>query len=165
MSGFPWCELCPLYCTYIPSGYTFLLKQTKTRDKILNEGLQQIRLFFFVVFYWMLYFHCVWADKKYTWNCFLSFLCREQPETLVGKQTAIHGGHMCKAPSASTTSPSFSKTATSAFSFYSPQHMSLRWWQSWLRLSCCSCPLVQTYIFRYLSAFIIPSSVAADKRS
>lgn len=50
-----------------------------------------------------------------------------QQEALLVKQTAIHGGHMCKESSASTTSPSFSKTVTSAFSFYSPQHMSLLW--------------------------------------
>lgn len=45
-------------------------------------------------------------------------------EALLAKQTAIHGGHMCEASSASTTSPGFTKTVTSAFSFYSPQHMS-----------------------------------------
>lgn len=55
---------------------------------------------------------------------FLSVLPRAA-EALLVKQTDIHGGHMCEASSASTTSPSFSKTATSAFSFYSPQHMSL----------------------------------------
>lgn len=44
---------------------------------------------------------------------------------LVKQQTAFHAGHMCEAPSASTASPSFSKTLTSAFSFYGSQHMSL----------------------------------------
>lgn len=119
-----------------------------------------------------------WQAAKKT-NMRLWFLCRHcdqmqntpvifgyvQQEALLAKQTAIHGGHMWEAPSVSTTSRSFTKTATSACGFYSRQHMSLLWWQSWLRLSCCSCPLVQTYIFRYLSAFIIPSSVAADKGS
>lgn len=60
-------------------------------------------------------------------TCISLFCCHVQQEALLVKQTAIHGRHMCKAPSASTTSPSLSKTATSAFSFYSPQHMSLLW--------------------------------------
>lgn len=60
-------------------------------------------------------------------TCIVFIFCHVLQEVLLVKQTAIHVGHMCEAPSASTASPSFSKTATSAFSFYSPQHMSLLW--------------------------------------
>lgn len=119
----------------------------REKTKILNMSILKVQLqFFFILFYFLVLVLC-------------------KPGELAVKQTAIHGGHMCKAPSASTAFSSVSKTATSACSFYSSQHMSLRWWQSCVRLLCCSCLLVQTYIFRYLSAFIIPSSVAADKGS